>query len=376
MVFGTACFPTNILFAKVSGALISLGFAVLTERWFETPIRYRKREQQWPVWVVAILSCAAPVVAWAVQVASMTAIDDNVYVAAVLETEQEYLDLGCDSPAVLTEVPDRCRVDGSSPVHVVLIGDSNARQHIPAIRKVVQASDASLSVSTLSACPFIPHMPVNRGSSMVDCQRWVEQSIEELTRNPPSIVLLSGAWESYTQGEHLEFVDVATGVVASTEAERRATIVDGIAEVGAALETNGSRVFLIDPIPKFYRSDASHELLKIHRPSLENQGGCSFVSFYAWPEKCLLHRNLESEQWVSADFGAEIHREAAEKSGAETIDLRDALCPEGVCSTGRGSTYYYVNRGHISPDGSALTESVFERQLAPAIEQLESQPAP
>lgn len=343
IVFAHATFP-NSTAAVLGSALISLLLAWCTERFVEVPLR-KKTDVPLAWLLLAVFSF--PLMAWVVQIQFSPGLER---VEQLKKMQIDYAEIGCDSTQPFDSDSTDCRWGRDGSWKLVLLGDSNARQHIPALKEIVTRRNGEFHTSTSSACPFLfDTLPVVLGRPKEICKKWVNESIEELVSAMPDIVVVSSALDGYTSSSNWELLDADGNQVNIGKAIERTT---------KRLQESGALVVYLSPIPKLYNVQGE--------PSLRFGAKCSFVSHSIFSERC-------APNWSSADDGFLKFDSSLYRNGTTSplvVDLKQSICPNGVCETHDGVDWVYHDAGHLSVYGSGLTREFLEVQLNPIISEL------
>jgi len=347
IVISVALFPEVPLVA-VGAALASLLPAYGSYRWVENPLRYRvfSNRRQW-MWLI-LVSTGVPVVL-ALSVLVLNA--QNFWSAAVVSARastESHIDSqqGCAIDVPIADIPwQKCTWNSGAPgVPVYLLGDSNAGQFSDAL--VEAAIDESRPVTVLAAngCPF---MDVR---SFVDpdpdsCAGYVGTVLTELAQREPGTVLIGSSALPFTPQE---FADQGTFESGGLGPDR-----DYLAMVLAAsvdgLKSAGHTVGLVQVLPHFTRD-----------PYVYDRSTCSLLEIVQ--ERCSVRMPREFADQMQADM-IYAYKSAAEATGVPLIDLRDYMCPGGVCLTVEDERFRYLDGGHISVEESVRLAPYFQNFL-------------
>lgn len=201
MVFAKGLNPS--ISSHLLGAIgvFTLGLAFLNEKWVEKPIRHSPRIRLLDWRLIAAVSFCAPLLMFGA-VKTIQLNSSLPQYAAARKMEQEYDAIGCDEIKSEFDL-DKCRW-GNGP-RVLLLGDSNARQHIPALREV---TGFEFTARTMSGCPLSRSL-VRDGVSQRHCWDWTEQIRDFVEEYKPDVIIISVAFGLYAEHplfsfEHME----------------------------------------------------------------------------------------------------------------------------------------------------------------------------
>ncbi len=347
IVFARATWPNDPTATGIA-VILSLGAAWLTERWVETPIRKRPRAEQRPILVVGLVCVLLPVLAVFIQNEVSRSLDLPI-LQAMRHAKTDYAKTGCATASSLATVGNQCAW-GKGPTRVIVVGDSNAQQHLPAFKELANSGDFTIKATTMLGCPFVDLKTSRDGLEHRRCRRWVQEIRSELLAAKPDIVVIGIATDAYITGTNIGIED------ANDLEAKRAVLVEGLRGLVRELSDAGIRVLLLDPIPKFQPnpdSATNHVVLG---------DSCSAAALYFWPEKCAPQRRLDDPFWLDPTIGKKIHAEAVDSAQAH-VDFAPALCPNGQCRVFDGQHWLYRDDAHLSPRGSRLTTELLRTRL-------------
>jgi peptidoglycan/LPS O-acetylase OafA/YrhL len=345
IVFARATWP-NEPKAVALALTVSLVAAWLTEKWVEMPIRRRPTEQQRPIAIVALACVFMPVVAVFGQIAVVEALNIPAF-QALRQAKMEYSETGCDDATSLKETDPKC-VWGTGPTSVVVVGDSNAQQHLPAFHDVA-GSDYTIKATTMLGCPFVDLKHFRDGLEHKRCRRWVQETLSEILTLKPDVVVIGIATDAYATASRFEIED------ARVSEQKKDYLVEGLSRLTQTLSAAGIRVLLLDPIPKFQTTSD-------HGQQVVLGDSCSAAALLWWPNRCAPQRSLSDPHWLNPEIGVQIH-EVAVRDAAQHIDFSEVLCPDGQCRVFDGQEWLYRDDAHLSPQGSRLTTELLRSRL-------------
>lgn len=346
IVFARATWPNEpnaIAFALVA----SLVAAWLTEKWVETPIRHRPTEEQRPIVMVALACVFMPALAVLGQFAIVKTLDIPT-LEALRQAQREYDETGCADATSLKTLDARCTW-GTGPTSVIVVGDSNAQQYLPAFREVAGASEYTVKATTMLGCPFVDLKHLRDGLEHKRCRTWVQDTLSEILALKPDILVIGMATDAYVTDNRFAIED------AGDLPGKRDHLIQGLRRMTRKLSESGIRVLLLDPIPKFQtNSDRG--------PSVILGDSCSAAALLFWPDMCAPERSLSDPFWSDPAIGAQIHEDALAET-AQHIDFSQVLCPHQKCRIFDGKDWLYRDETHLSPHGSRLTTELLRSRL-------------
>ena len=260
IVFAGAFWPQAGVVPLVVAAGVSLlpawwSYRALEQRLRSTPTTSTRRTL-----LLAGCCIAAPLAAAALARPLTSAVAERTEVAVFAEGRDRHVDgeIGCDQTTQPGDgQSNECTWgDADASTSVVLVGDSMAGQFSEAlIGGAEQAGDTSLRITTRSACPLNDIVLVDRNgtSSSDECRNFVVDSLAALEASSPDVVVVAGATDFYVGDGRWDLIDPATGEVAGWD-ERGAVYEAGLVRVVERLEKAGSRVVVVNVIPKYDRA--------------------------------------------------------------------------------------------------------------------------
>jgi peptidoglycan/LPS O-acetylase OafA/YrhL len=204
IVFAAALWP-GAPQALVLGAVISLLPAWLSYRFVEQPIRFS------PGTTRRTLSLASACILMPLA-AAVALIGVNRVVVSEFDSELPFhadAERGCDEQVPAVENNDQgCTwlVDGASRA-AVLIGDSNAGHFTEAFTGAANDQGLNATVTTRSGCPFVDLVAITKGEKDDNCRSFVEQSLLDLVKNRPDVVVIASRSDAYIEAGLLSLED-------------------------------------------------------------------------------------------------------------------------------------------------------------------------
>ena len=252
------------------------------------------------------------------------------------------LDLGTDIPDLgkcqYFEINDNrplCpRGDTEGDRTLVLIGDSHARQWVPALDALAQRYGYTAYFLIREGCPSSDVTPwMVHGGPSTDCEAFQEWAREQVQQLQPDVVLLG------------------------SEANRR----------GFATE-DGAQVDDVPTMAQMYREGMEREIdfLAPNTGRVIVIGDPPAVAVH--PGRCLSERGaslktcLSKEDEVSLTFIDSL-RQAAANKGIEFVETADWFCADGLCPSVVGDYIAHRDRTHISQSYAGFLTDELEKQI-------------
>ena len=337
IVFSLILWPA-IGWVAPAAALVSLVPSLVSYRWVEQPIRTRAVTGA-ASWTRLIAATSGPPIAIGVIVLLLCSFG---YWSPAVRSAQEARSPHADSldECALTppieDIPwDACQWNTKATGRpIVLVGDSNAGQFSEAVIAAGEALGRPVTIISTNGCPFMDVRevtPPEPGS----CGDYVARAVDHLAASAPGTVLIGSsslpyAPEQFASSGTFETGGPAPGVDYTASLLSRSV---------NTMTAGGQEVVLLQVLPHFTRDPYIYDLDRCTVWSLIS-GSCSIDMPRAFSD--------EAQQTMLAAYAT-----AARDSGAPLLDLRDDLCPAGVCHTQRDGRTLYLDGGHISVEESA-----------------------
>ena len=229
---------------------------------------------------------------------------------------------------------------------VYLVGDSNAGMYADGLVEATAQAHQRLIVGARSNCPFI-NASVNGAGNTADCDDYVQQTQDWLSRQAPATVVLAAAADQITD-DGATITDPATGELADTDEKKAEVWSNALSSTINTLRSAGHRVIVIGVVPHFYAPQGGY-WSTVH---------CAMIDFVESTDACGAEQPL-SEADRDQQFALAAQAEAAASSGATLLDVRSAICTDGLCQTVRDDQFIYREGKHIS--------RTMSEQLAPQL---------
>jgi hypothetical protein len=346
IVFAAALWP-GASQALVLGAALSILPAWLSYRFVEQPIRLAPGDTRRTLSLAAVCIllplASAVVLTGANRVVTQTeAISDLEY---ALRAHAD-LDRGCGDGVSLGESGDNpgCTwFSKDSSRRAVLIGDSNAGHFTEAFARGANERGITATVATRGACPFVDLVPILDGVRDDACRSFVEDSMRDLVRGRPEVVMIASRSSDYIEYAGWSFEDPLTGTSGQTPEVKAGLWTEGLTRTIERLADAGVEVIVVNVIPGIPKFDPRE---------------CAVVRLLADPDFCGQSVNRDdADQYRQRAVQAEVL--AAARTGATTLDVADKLCPDRTCAARRDGTWIWKDSAHISVDASVELTPVF-----------------
>lgn len=324
----------------IAATALTLVLSVLTHVLVENPVRYSRGLRLRPtrsltVLVTCIALCCASatgVIAWASS-ASLVRLDGG----QVVDIEE----VRHDRPLIYS---DDCHLDQKSIEYseciygendsdeaIFLVGDSHAAHWFPALNTVAHSYGYALHSRTKSAC--IPvNLPIrnfNLGREYTECAEWREKVMQEIEKIRPDLVVIAAS----SQQKPLE-ADL-------TDAEARELLATAEQDTVERILASGARVALVIDTP-WVESDPLDCL-----ESESDRSKCQWPAAESFRDRSL--------PWASWDDRPEV----------TIVDMREAICPGGVCAAQRGGRVLLRDRHHLASEFSRSLAKSLASQIMP-----------
>lgn len=372
MVFAVAAFPNYPLLASVIAGVVSYPAAVASERFVEQPIRYRPRPQRWPAMALLAVCMLVPIGVFAFETNLRGRVLDaqgtDTLVHEVMAAKQDYKDIGCDGSHTPNDPSRHCTWGKSTDDAVYLVGDSNARQWIPALRRVAPELGKQLVATTRSTCPFVDLKMHKNGIPLDTCHNWVQDSVKELQDLGPDTVIVGSAMDYYILAPEFS-LERPDGSMAHSQDEKLAAYQEGIERLVARLDAAGTQVVMVDMIPKFQHFDPKDVRWDQRYAAKRGEpmaGRCSALTLAFNGDACNLERSVETSTWPDTEPIRDMVR-SVDAPNLKILPVDKELCPEGVCKAldTRKDRVLYHDYAHIAPQGAKKLIPRFKRVIAP-----------
>ena len=331
---------------KVAASLVALALAFATLRFVENPLRFGTRFQGRRV-VLLATACVLPVlvVATALYVGARAnwGSPSLQTMAAQVGAQHLWQSEDCNTDLPLGQRGPECvwNADASgSPIY--LVGDSMAGMLSEAVLGSGEGLDRSVWAGTRGACPFIDANMIVGGKPDSGCSTFVHGSVEWLVEQLPATVIISSTI-GYTAMGDVEFIPTPASDTPAESQNKEQTYVSAVGSMVRQLTDAGHEVIVVMPTPGFPKT--------VNASSFWYPSNCATYEALIDTPGCGLTRELQDVIDETAVIDGQLEAEIVD-SGGEPLQLRDALCRDGVCSTNFGNEWLYLDGTHISVGGS------------------------
>jgi peptidoglycan/LPS O-acetylase OafA/YrhL len=332
LLLGQAMTGSHSAWARVAEIIISLGFAALSYRYIESPIRHQgywlnhQRVALFGSLGIAVLINLLAIQWFTTASTRMQSPELQRYAKAHLDAPAIYRK-GCDDWYHSDKV-HLCTFGREDAVHTaVLMGDSIAGQWFPAFARIFDRPDWRLIVLTKSSCPMVDQsfFYARIGREYTECSTWRSHALEQVAAMRPDVVVL--------------------GTV-STNGFTQAQWVDGTTRVLDAISATSGHIYILRGTP--HLPFDGPDCLAAHkgRPAwLSSLQVCDFPA----PDE----HEQQVFQWLQqASVGF---------ANVRTLDLNDLVCPGGHCSAELKGEVVFRDSQHLTAS--------FAESLAPYLAQ-------
>jgi peptidoglycan/LPS O-acetylase OafA/YrhL len=369
IVFAGFLWPQSPV-ALLLAAALSVIPAIASYRLVEQPARLRLG--QTPLKTAALVA-ATLVLPVALAGSLAFALNRNYWspqVASVQATQQMHAGIaaGCLSYIPLTEsTQSDCEWNADAPGRpVFLVGDSIAEHYSEAMIGATKNLQRPLFIATAGGCPlYTVELPVPGEARDEDvtaerCGTYIAGTLDWLEKQPAGIVVMGASDVPWWAPTSLISSETFIGTDDEIDAARR------FASVPLETKKEAIRVGL-ESTAKRLRA-AGHTVVIAQAPP-----GHRYPAPLWSPLDCSVATIMAGECHTSAPLGEvekvqklsrEAVSEAASRSSAAVLDLRDYFCREGVCVTQRGDLGLYLDAVHISVPASRALVPRFSEFLA------------
>lgn len=326
LVLGQVVTGSHDPWARVAEVLVSLGLAVTSYRFIESPVRHQgfwlshRRITMYGALGVTVTVCLLSMHWFGLAAQGSQSPLMQRYIRARLDAPSIY-SKGCDdwyhSDRVLL-----CRYGPSDAAHtLVLMGDSIAGQWFPAFSQVAAQPGWRLIVLTKSSCPMVdvPYFYARIGREFSECERWRHRAVEQVASMHPDIVVLSmglGGTQSFSQAQWIE----------------------GTARTLGALDGGVGKIYFLRSTPHLEFDGPSCLASHAGRPKwLSAAPGCETVFEDA--------RERQVYQWLQ--------QAVARFPNAQVIDMNEEICPGQHCLAERSGQVVFRDNQHLTASFAA-----------------------
>ncbi len=348
-----------LLLAAAAGLVVStLTYRVVEQR-FRYPSRHQSHRQQ--NWAGLRLGAACVIASVAATGSLAWAAHSHWGSPTVRTMAAQLLPLppvpdrtGCPmAEVILTGDVAACTVGSGSGSPIYLVGDSNAGHYAAGLAAAGDLLDRPVVLLWRPGCSFADVSVIRDDYDAVACDLHNSLVADWLSGVPRTTVVLANAGE-FIEASGVSMRDLRTGFTARTPTVKARAWQDGLARSLQSLTE-------------------SHDVLVLrmlaHPGGIDDQGfnewhprTCGLLEILATSQACAISVPLSDED-VRQGPALEAEAAAVRSSSSRYVDLRETVCPGGLCRTRRGDTWVYRDGMHITEKFSAGLAPVLARAL-------------
>lgn len=331
--------------SKAIAAVLALGAAWAAYTWVEEPIRMRTPSRRGTLAIVAVCVLVPMVLSAGLFTASRAKWwnTDLQAVAQQVEPVPVGRDRGCHGFTPLSQRAVKCTF-GSGEKRLILLGDSNGAQYAEAAVSAAPQLNARAILGTAPGCPFVEATFPSSGSQSQQCHGFVEDTLNWLDSQEPSVVVIANASENIEMPQ----VSMAAGDdLATTPATKEKLWRQGLEAALQRIRSAGHQPVLLSTSPHFGSPQSN---------VWWNPSSCLLPDLLNGGERCTQSVSLATAD-AQQSRALRAERGASETVDAMYVDVRSEICPDDTCSTRRERTWVYRDGLHLS--------TTFSQELAP-----------
>jgi len=227
----------------------------------------------------------------------------------------------------------------------LVLGDSHAFSALHAVQSYVRGRNLSGAAITIPACmPLVDATVMGRTKPDQNCEWFNRRFLDFVEASEVRNVVLIARWWHYFGGA-AQLIDARTGQSSLSTEEEKKLFAVRLRETLAALQSLGTKVYILRPIPEFSHS-ARQVYSALYRP------------FSSMPSDAQLNEALNAFAISRSDYLSgrrpvdNLLEELAESGLARLIDPLPALCDAAHCQMGSASQSWYFDDDHLSMVGA------------------------
>ena len=346
IVFAAALFPTLDDTGLIAAA-VSLGPAWLSWRFLETRLRADQRIRGLRAVGLTAICLAVPAVFCVMLAKAPSPPESSASRAFLRASERHHADAArrCNLGRSPERQPPRCSWTVPDPRgSVLLLGDSNAGHFTEPVAAAANNLGYDFTVATLPRCPIVGLDLVESQREIRACQQFSSQTIDDVIREQPAVVVLAASTAIYLDNPNVVFQDAATGEAARGNAAKTKLWGQGLGRLLGRFAEAGVPAVLIHPVPQWATWDSR---------------GCANARVVLAPSSCGVTQSVAAaEEFRHQAIAAEAAAAAAEPTTV-VLDPLPLLCRKQVCATNFGNEWLYRDGRHLSVSGSmTLVDSI------------------
>jgi peptidoglycan/LPS O-acetylase OafA/YrhL len=341
LVFAAIIIPKASFLDRVGAAVISLGIAFLTNRFFENPLRYKRYLMARPRLSLALgafLTASGLGAAIACHGISIQAVNTAIQKQFAVAYNASRPDVENCTTGFGDATLGECHFGNlESASSVVLFGDSHAEQWVPALERIAKRKGLRLTTLMKSSCPAVRVPVFNPRIERVEteCSVWRERGMARIKQLRPMAVVIASS-VGYVKGPGRE---------------------DGYATLTDSQWMTGTRSTLTkltsEHIPTILVRDTP-------RPGFNVPICLSRAAFHGAhvESTCSIDKTtaLAPTTWRAEQVAAR------GLSNVKTVDLSDQFCNRNVCDPIRDGMVVYRDANHITASFAAHLAPIFSER--------------
>jgi peptidoglycan/LPS O-acetylase OafA/YrhL len=327
-------------------AVASIIPAAVTYQWIESPIRFSKRLQKFPVQAVVAAIILAISTAMLAQLASMRANKELASprfapILAAQSTIPKVFGNGCHLNFTAVKFGECSFGAATSDTTIVLFGDSHSAQWFPPLELIAKERGWKLVSLTKSACPAADVTVTNAElqRSYTECDTWRVAALKRIADLHPLAVVM-------TSFPDYELISGSQRMKMSSGDAARSLWQSGLAKTVQSISTSGARVVVLEdtPRPGFIVPDC-------------------LVKYVDQPQRCA----FDPAKAVDTALVSAERRAVSSVSSARYISMNDVICEPTVCPTMKGGFIRYEDDHHIAVKYAESLAPELSRRLIDAL---------
>jgi len=365
IVFAVAMWPRTP-WIPLAAALVSAVPAMAVNRWIENPLRgvnLRRISSR----IALTLAVVAPPIALGV---GLLVSANHLFWVPTLQNLHASAELrfgnadGCTGVLLAdAKGEDTCTqnpLGTGTPFY--LIGDSMAEQYSDAVLSIAAQHNSPFLVRSQGGCPFVfarVRLTTINDEFSPNCAQVVDRVVSWLSTAKPGVVAIANA-DFYLRDDTIEVESPADTRVVNSADKVSAYVVAERALV-RKLQSYGHRVVLVQANPNFR--------LNSYPESVERWSGvldCPTLRVFTNSCASIAAQTLQDAAARQQPIWSAVETVARE-TGASVVDVRDLVCPGGMCPTQQGGTLMFREFQHLTVAGARALTPGFARVLEPLL---------
>lgn len=244
---------------------------------------------------------------------------------------------GCQVDQVSPE-PIRCEYgDPDGETTIVVVGDSKMLQWEQVLGQIAAERGWQVISYTKSSCAFSSGMQANKGEPYTSCAEWNEAVMDIILEIDPDAVLTTSRVARMLEDPQ----------DASTLSE--GAFQEAITEAWQELSDHGIPLVAIldNPSPDL-------SVYECVADNMDDLAACTFAK----------------DEGIDRSSAPAFEEVAEQVAGVETVDIREAICPDTECVPVIGEVLVYRQTSHLTNTYALTLKPVLEEELVPPVEQM------